>query len=472
MKTIYILLKKKIIQAIGVWILIPISIGIIGLSCGCESFVETESPKNELVTASVFENEASAVSVVTGIYSRMMGSIGFASGHYQSVTIQGGLYADELDRYRATSAFYENALTADESAVNSRWWQEPYQYIYTCNVILEKLNLSENISDVVKKQLEGEAKFIRAFCYFYLVNTFGDVPLHLNSDYLENSDKERSPVNDVYNQITSDLKDAHNLLPEDYILSNYEKTRPNKYVASALLARVYLYLEDWHQAEVFASEVINNTTLYALEPDLSKVFLKNSHEAIWQLAPVNPHLNTKEGFRFILTSAPPRTQALTENLVNAFNDTDQRLVNWIKSVTDGENIWYYPYKYKIRAADEVTEYSMVMRLAEQYLIRAEASTQNEDFLGAQMDLNKIRNRAGLDDTLVSSKEELLTAIYKERRLELFTEWAHRWFDLKRTGRANVVLGNAKPNWDDNDNLFPIPTEELLRNSKMTQNPGY
>lgn len=438
----------------------------------CQDFVEVDTPQDELVAASVFKDEASAQSVVTGIYSRMMSSLGYASGFYDSVTVLAGLYTDELDSYISPNSFYENTLTPNEQAVGLHFWNEPYAYIYTCNLVLEKLGVSDNLDSTVKNQLEGEVRFIRAFCYFYLVNSFGDVPLYLTSDYRENSKGSRTPSSDIYKQITQDLEKASALLPEDYSDYNNERIRPNKYASTALLARVSLYMEDWVNAEKYAGEVISQTGLYGLENDLNSVFLKNSNEAIWQLQPVYPGFNTLEGYWFIATSAPPYTVGLSEFVVDAFEIGDNRLEQWVGSVSDGEQNYYFPYKYKVQFASTITEYSMIMRLAEQYLIRAEARAQQNKTAEAQSDLNLVRNRAGLDDTSAATVSELLDAIYHERQVELFTEWGHRFFDLKRTGRIDDVLSTRKANWDSYEALLPIPLDETLRNPKITQNPGY
>ena len=439
----------------------------------CESYLEVEPPKNELVSESVFETDASAESVVTGIYSRMIYSLGLYSGHNSSIAVLSGLYSDELDYYAGSNAFYENTLTPDDTSISVRWWREPYSYIYTCNVVLENLENNTRLSENIKVQLEGEVRFIRAFCYFYLVNAFGEVPLHLTSDYATNALRGRSSVDAIYNQIISDLKKSRELLPNDYSVSNNERVRPNSHVASALLSRVYLYTKEWSLAEQYATEVMANSNTYALEPDLDKAFLKGSSEAIWQLYPVYPGLNTIDGFAFIVTTAPPRVVALNSNLVGVFAPGDLRRQHWVKSITNGTQTWYYPYKYKVRNSTVLTEYSIVLRLSEQILIRAEARVQMDKFSLAYDDINTIRLRAGLTPLPENlGKEALLEAIYKERQCELFTEWGHRWFDLKRTDRASQVLGTSKVNWDATDILFPIPNDELLRNPNMTQNLGY
>ena len=119
------------------------------------------------------------------------------------------------------------------------------------------------------------------------------------------------------------------------------------------------------------------------------------------------------------------------------------------------------------------EYSIVLRLAELYLIRAETFTHLGDLETAKTDLNKIRNTAGLPDTTASTQQEVLEAILQERRVELFTEFGHRFFDLKRFGKLDEVLGAVKNGWNSNDSLFPIPESELMLNPNLSpQNPGY
>ena len=107
------------------------------------------------------------------------------------------------------------------------------------------------------------------------------------------------------------------------------------------------------------------------------------------------------------------------------------------------------------------------------MIRAEARTHLGDYVGARADLNKVRNRAGLPNTEADNMESLLDAIIQERRVELFTEQGHRWFDLRRTGKASAALSNLKPGWAETDSWLPIPENELLLNDNLLpQNPGY
>lgn len=437
---------------------------------GCETFVDVGPPKNELVSVSVFENDQTANSVIAGIYSRMVSSLGFAGGYYNSITVTSGLAADELFSFRPPNSFFENALTPDDQAIRLDLWNEPYEYIYTVNMLLESL-LDSNISMETKKQLEGEARFIRAFSYFYLTNLFGDVPMHLESDYRENSKRTRISTEEIYNQIIEDLQRAANLMESDYSWSDGERVRPNKWVALALLSRVYLYTQQWQEAMDTSNMVINNTALFEMEDDLNDVFLKGSNEAIWQLKQVRPGLNTLEGLWFIPAGTRASSVGLTESLLNSFQENDQRKTAWIASATNDQISWQYPYKYKVRRGEVLEEYSIVIRLAEIYLIRAEANAHLNNISDAYEDINKIRNRAGLDNLTGSTVDVLLEHIAHERQIELFCEWGHRWLDLKRTGKADEIL-SEKTGWDNTDVLYPIPSDEIIRNSLITQNPGY
>ena len=119
---------------------------------------------------------------------------------------------------------------------------------------------------------------------------------------------------------------------------------------------------------------------------------------------------------------------------------------------------------------------MVLRLGEQYLIRAEAEAQGNDLINAAKDLNIIRERAGLADTTTTTSSDMLALILHESQVELFTEWGCRWFDLIRTGNVNQVMIQVTPqkggSWNSNDTLYPIPLSNITVDPNLTQNAGY
>ena len=402
----------------------------------------------------------------------------FAAGYSQTVSCISGLSAGELNAspiFTPLIEFSQNEV-ASQNSYNYALWSSAYNIIYMSNAVFEGVSNSQSLNETDKAQFTGEVKFIRAFTYFYLVNLFGKVPLILSTDYNENALAHQVSVDEIYTQIIDDLNDAHNLLNQEYRLS--ERTNPNKLAVSALLARVYLYRGDWVKAEMFSSEVIDSG-IYNIIDNLDDVFLANSLEAIWQIKP--PSLGyTNDGNMFILTSSPItyyfQPVYVSDDLINDFEVGDLRQTKWIGTYFDssiGQTL-YYPFKYKIKtsAATAPTEYSMVMRLAEQYLIRAEARAQQGNISGGLSDLNVIRNRANLIDISGVSQNELLKDIIQEKRIELFTEWGHRWLDLKRTNNTDAILSPIKPNWNSEDKLYPIPLRELDSNPNLNQNSGY
>ncbi|HEU5366045.1 MAG TPA: RagB/SusD family nutrient uptake outer membrane protein, partial [Hanamia sp.] len=305
----------------------------------------------------------------------------------------------------------------------------------------------------------------------HLVNLFGDVPLILSTKYQQNQSIPRSSEEEVYNQIINDLNASKDSLDKNY--PSDERAQPNKYTAEALLARVYLYNHDWADAEKESSAIISSG-IYSISPDLNSVFLSNSNETIWQLKPTTPYADTWEGYDIIpYSDQSSPTYLITNDLINSFEPGDARLSAWTKSENFSNQIVFYPYKYKVNFPPPDNEYYVVFRLAEQYLIRAEARANQNNLMEAESDVNVIRNRAGLGNITTSDKDSLLNAIAHERRIELFAEWGHRWFDLKRTGQAEQVLKQLKPDtWQATDTLWPIPQSQLLLNSALTQNPGY
>lgn len=462
-------------------------------STSCKKLVEVEAPVTSSNALNVYSSDATATAVLTGIYTDMSGAItlSFATGN-KSISLYTGLSSDELTLYSGVNnttylAYYKNSLSAAiDPIAGSEFWGQFYNCIFICNSAIEGLNNATSLTPAVKQQLLGEAKFMRSFIYFYLVNLFGDVPLVTTTNYKVNATLKRASKAEVYQQITADLKEAQSLLSPNYLDKNLqgytdmsERVRPTRWAAIALLARVYLYNGDYADAEKQASLVINQSALYSLS-ELNTVFLSNSNEAIWQLQPVNAGRNTEDAFTFIIPKTGPSDDNpvfLSQNLLNSFEAGDQRKINWVgKTIVDIDTL-YYPHKYKSATQDEpVTEYLMVLRLAEQFLIRAESRAQQGNLDGAKVDLNAVRFRALLNETTATSKPALLEAVLHERQVELFSEWGHRWLDLKRTGRVDAVMtietSKKGGTWNSNWQLYPISFADIEKDPNLTQNPGY
>jgi len=216
-----------------------------------------------------------------------------------------------------------------------------------------------------------------------------------------------------------------------------------------------------------------NEATTSLSADLNSVFTINSSETIWEIASPGEAKSTAEAAAFIPGSAAIKPSfSVTASLLNAFESGDLRKSNWINSAVVSNVTYYYPFKYQNRSNTDITEYEIVIRLAELFLIRAEARAMQSNMASAINDINSIRSRAGLPSLSNLTQAQCITAIMQERRVELFTEWGNRWFDLKRTGNIDEVLGAIKSNWQSFDALFPIPYSQILYNINLKQNPGY
>ena len=461
---------KKIYQYKGsVYILAMV---IIALS-SCKKFLAIDLPKDQITSQAVFDSPANTLAAVNGMYT-------FALQPANMLTYQGdfllGITADE-SRYGLD--YYDEFMNNNISATNNdlaNIWSTFYQVIYQANGIIEKVPGSP-VADNLKAQYIAEAKIFRAFGHLYLTSYFGDVPLIQTTDVTVTAKAPRTPKAQVLAAITADLKDAEAVLAPGTIRNG----RFNKWMATALLARAYLYQKDWVNAEAKASTIIADSTDFILVKDLNKVFLRGSKEAIWQVSSAG---TVNNNYTYMANTYVPTantslgvTTQLRPELLNAFEAGDNRKTAWVGSTTISGTSFSYNYKYKNTSTPtnsaNIEDY-VLLRLAEQYLIRAEARAQQGNLQGAINDINAIRARAGLTGIPNSTPQSaVLLAIEQERRVELFGEgYGHRWIDLVRTGRIDAVMSAEKPTtWKSIYSLFPIPQTQLANNPALTPNPS-
>ncbi len=453
---------------------------LVAICCaGCKKFVKVGAPPTYLTSDLVFTSDKSALAAMLSVYTNLMADVNGSNGSFVCFTLSslGSMSANEMvwTQNNTTAPvfqqFNDHNLTPDNTYVRAMWL-DGYKYIYRSNAILEGLETSTNMSDSVKQQLKGEALFMRAFCHFYLLNLFGKIPVITSTDYTVNMIKGQSTSEEAWSLIEADLVAAKSLMKPAY--PSAEKLRPNSYTAAALLARSYLYRGKWAEAEKEADAIIQSGSYSGTLPALADVFKKESPETIWQMQPVAANSNTVDGSKFLVAGTVRPNYELTSVLINAFESGDKRRTTWIGNSNTANPTWLYPAKYKAGATATVTEYYVVFRLTEQYLIRAEAKAQLNKLSEALTDINKIRARAGLGVLQTQDKNVVLAAIEQERQVEFFAEWGHRWFDLKRTNRAEAVLKPFTPgnNWKAGYVYYPIPTLELNSNPRLSQNPDY
>jgi len=439
----------------------------------CKKYLQIDLPKDQITSQAVFSSASNTLAAVNGLYT-------YAFQPANMLNYQGdfllGITADEFTYGQDYYDDFMNNLIAPADYNLGNIWSTFYSVNYQANGIIGKVPGSP-VSDSLKAIYIAEAKIFRAFCHLYLTSYYGDVPLIKTTDVTVTATAPRTPKADVLAAIVSDLKDAEAALPAGSVRNG----RLNKWMATALLARTYLYQKDWTNAEAKASVLIGDSTDFILVKDLTKVFLRGSKEAIWQ---ANTTSTANNNYTYFAPTVVPASGTslgyvtqLRKELYNAFETGDARKANWVGSATISGTSFYYDYKYKATStptSSAAIEDYMLLRLAEQYLIRAEARAQQNNLAGAISDINAIRGRAGLAGiSSTTAQSDVLLAVEQERRVELFGEgYGHRWIDLVRTGRVNAVMGAEKPaTWKSTSVLFPIPSVQLANNPALTPNPS-
>jgi hypothetical protein len=472
---------------------------VVLLISGCEKFMDIPLPTDSVSGDGAYQTDNTTGAVITGIFYNMYNSSTTFSGS-ESVGFRTGLYTDELQNLVNTNVNNQAFYTNNIQSVNTGQWSVLYKLIYHCNLAIEGINNSK-AELKYRNQWMGEALFSRAYLYYYVINLYGDGPLAIVSDVIVNNKLGRNPKAALYAQVVADLKQAKTLLGTEFknglgltaaasSATTNERSRPNLYAASSLLARVYLELGDWTNASAEATVTLSNTAVFQL-PALSQVFLNTSKEMIWGISPTGTGLVRE--FSLYNGGVPAAVNAVTGanslgtfGISTALSDSqvaisnqpsDLRFSNWVRAVTVTSlaKTYFLPDKYKSNVAG--AEPIVALRLAEQYLIRAEAKARLNDLSGAIADLDAVRTRAGFTiSTPMGPQTDIIAAILSERRAELFTEFGFRFIDLKRTGTIDAVMNVAAPLkggvWNSQKQFWPIPPTDITSNPNLTQTPGY
>lgn len=448
---------KKLLQYI-----IPVALLVSASSC--KKFLDV-TPKDSVSDDQTIFDKSSAETAVRGIYR------GLSADNYYGVNFQsiGYLSGDNVQWTGSQSIVQDfiNHNVKPDNATVSAVWAAIYSTINRANDAIAGVPAVNdvNLTQTEKNQLQGEAYFIRALGYFDLARTWGGVQI-VTSPTKSASDKNgitRSTLAQTYAQVLSDLNAAEPLLA---VPTTPNPVRANKETVWALKARYYLYQKDWVNAENYATQVLNDTQNYQLLKPFSSWFANNvigTKESVFELAYSTTYTNGHRGQWQPPANGGTRQWAPNAAFVALVNNP---LIGGTRSALiaqTSQGLWYGNLYYRSPATDP----AYVIRIAELYLIRAEARAQQNNLNGALADLNAIRNRAGLDNSPATTQADILLAIENERRIEFALE-PHRWFDLVRTGRAAAVLGISDPN----KFLLPIPVDQLNADPSLTQNPGY
>jgi tetratricopeptide (TPR) repeat protein len=443
-------------------------IGIISLVVSsCDVF--DVQPEASISDSAAITNASGLNAALAGLYAQMQGS--YYSGDIfflADVTSDIAQSVGTWDFYREMDTYVVNA---DNTEILDLW-DAIYDVVNQANNIIEAAPNVEDASQEVRDNAQGEAYFARALAFFDAARVWGGIPGAYSEAGIplpleparEASFPSRASIDQTYSQVESDLMQALNLLPEAL-----NRNRATKDAARALLARFYLYTENYAQASTYATQLIDDSN-YELVDDFTAIFSgKNTSESILELQFDN--VNTS-GVRFWYAPGAIGGRgelAAHDEFFASIDDADERKLLYDFDAVGG---FTYPTKY-IKAGD--IDNTHVLRIAEMYLIRAEADLQR----GAGdplADVNAIRSRANLPDLDAVTLDDILN----ERKIELAFE-GHRWFDLVRTGQALTVLNSvprtntpgdpAKLN-DPARQLFPIPNSELNVNENLEQNNAY
>lgn len=471
----------------------------------CKKFLETKQydRSNE---GAFYQTAADFEQATIGAYSSLAGL--YSSGNFYflltdmrsdntSVYVPGGS-AGPLSK----SEYDDFTLTSNNEHLLG-YWNVSYSLIQKANDIITFLATS-NIDAARKTQYKGEAEVLRAIAYFNLVRLYGAVPLVLQR--FENIDdsykKGRNTVDEIYNQIIADLKDAQATLTVNRNTGD-ASGRADKGIATALLGNVYLTQQKFPEAATEFKKVIDMNA-YSLLPnyaDLFKSGQQGNSETIWQVYYLTGVSGLGSSFPnysaplnsdqvLIPTGLPFGWNQPTADIQNAYEAKDVRRA----SIGDGftKNGTLYAYKYIRNYVDAASGTGdgnsgkdwYIMRYADLLLMYAEAVNESQGPAAALSSINQVRARAGLDPIASTiTKDQFREAVYLEERRESPFE-GHRWFDLVRTGRALSVMnskikplsdaatvGLASP-IDAHHLLLPIPSIVREMAPQVTQNAGY
>ncbi len=439
------------------------------LLASCEELVEVDAPNNQIGTTQVFNDLKTANSALSGLYASLRDR-SVISGDNGIGTLL-GTYTDDLDFCQTDQNRYTDIYLNQQQESNTAildLWGYAYQQIYQANSIIYGTEHSTVLSDNDKNRIKSEALFVRSLNYFYLQQLFDEIPYTNSLDYEYNRNLSKTGPSALLEQLESDLTEAISLLTDNY--RDAERIYPNRKAAELLLARIYLQQGKWALAEQLA-ETILQSPLYQFQTNINEVFHKSGTHILWQLKPQNSGNATKEAEIYYSTSSP-NIYAITQDLVDSFEDVDLRKQSWITRITYNGNTWYRMDKYKNRSGSNTNEYSVILRLEEVYFILAEALAKQNRYSEALPYLNATRVRAGLTAYTSLSGENFSNELLAEKRREFFTEFGHRFIDLKRWNKLSV-LSAVKSNWADYKKSWPLPQSELLLNPNLyPQNTGY
>ncbi len=504
---------KLIITSLGICLLLS--------ATSCRDKYLSLVPTDVLTDANFFKTESDAQSALIGIYGQLQPESTFGNlvdAANLDWTMSGDLYEQDQNTPRVQLEML--SLPADNVYIN-QLYTGLYQGVSRANFVIDRVGKMDNLAANSKAMILAQAKFLRAIFYYKLVNYFGGVSLvttELNAS--SKLDIPRSTAAEVWKQVETDLNEAIAVLPSTWT-SKADIGRATRGAAQSFLVKTYLWQAKYAES-VTVSEQIVNANLYALLPNFRSVFLKtneNNKEIVFstQYSSVN---NGTEGSGLDTRSAPRGAPA--QYIGRGANSNFVPQTAWINAIEKDaagkiKDLRYYgviigpgehhpempgfvmpltfPNSYT-KTGYIVTKYwqeaslvgsginAPIIRYAEVLLNYAEALNEVGRSSDAMRQVNIIRSRAGLDPKpLTLAKNQVLDAIFYERRMEFTWEWAGAFSDQNRRGRFldfikanrvdyNQIQVDTKPWLKPQPILLPIPQGAYDVNKSLVQNTGY
>ncbi|MEM8898498.1 MAG: RagB/SusD family nutrient uptake outer membrane protein [Bacteroidota bacterium] len=428
------------------------------LSCN----VLEQEPQQSITPGLAFTNESGARAALNGMYSRMQqdgyygSDVLYAPDSYTDISIYSGFIIAFLET--------DNKQVPTSNALVEDIWLDVYDVINVANEIIANVpNMNdENFTQEERDDVLGQARFVRGLSYLNLLTLFGEhddtssafgLPLVTQStggDFANVENISRSSVQATYDQIIADLVEAERLLPDSDRDYNAQKA-----AAQAILAKTYLFLGDYANALAKATEVINNPS-FGLNPSYTDIFFSEStEESILEL-----EFNSLDGSNLALYTIRRDEMRPDPALVASFDPADVR--RSLIAPVDG-----FVGERFIKAEDFATDANpaYIIRMAEVYLISAEAKFFQGDETGALADLNAVHTRAGL--TAYADASDFVNKLADEYKWEFFAE-GQRLGAITRLGLFEEIMGI-----ESFRRIFPLPLREFnIAGNQLTQNPGY
>ena len=440
------------------------------MATSCELFngLDTE-PQQSLTPEQAVQNANDAASVLTGTYSFLNQDGYYSRMHPVYGSVLSGYFGSTSGTTRDITFQSEtnSVQPADNTLGNS--WDDVYE---VANAASNTITLVGALSDEGftgnrRQEIIAEAHFLRALSHFDALRFWGrfwdmssdlGIPLRLEPGDASNSQLPRSTVSDVYNSIMADLDVTIATGPEFSV--PYFASRS---AATALKARVALYAKDYALAAQLANDVIQNGP-FDLEENFADIYANklNSPELIFGMFASQTETSGHAFFALSPSSGGRYDYAPSQSLLDLMSG-DPREATTINISPDGPEQAKF---ISLTAADDPT---YIIRLAELYLILAEALVQTGDVAGGLDALNTIRARAGVEAIAETDPNVLLVEIQLEKVRELVFEGSHEWFDAIRLENIQALKPSVV---SDNQFVLPIPDIEVDPNNELEQNPGY